>query len=270
MKWLWNRLWLLVLTLLVAAGCSAPSAEKQEAPAAAEAEAGLDNSVTTDEKSYQSAAKSSERLGTQWGVGIDSSVTTVDLRRVSNNPVEMMQINYSAARQSGRQVKEAMFANGRIGVSVLNDRNSKWSMTQNGKNFYLKGAKGERYQLLYRNYSNKTYEIVATVDGLDVINGSAGSINNAGYVLYPNSTLTIEGFRKSSSEVAAFRFAAAEDSYAANTAAGSIKNTGVIGTAVFELYDPKKPVVTPKPRPEQPKAFPADEKGYAPAPVYGN
>ncbi len=34
MKWLWNRLWLLVLTLLVAAGCSAPSAEKQEAEAA--------------------------------------------------------------------------------------------------------------------------------------------------------------------------------------------------------------------------------------------
>ncbi len=276
MKWLWNRLWLLILSLLIVAGCSAPSAEKTEGPpAAAEAESTTEigaptGSVAKDEARYQSSAKSSERLGTQWGEGIGSNVTTVDLRRVSSNPVEMMQISYSAARQTGRQVQEAMIANGRIGVAVLNERNSKWAMTQNGKNFYLKGAKGQRYQLFYRNYSNKTYEIVATVDGLDVINGSAGSISNAGYVLYPNSTLTIEGFRKSSSEVAAFRFAAAEDAYAANTPAGSIKNTGVIGTAVFELYDPNKRTVTPKPRTDTPKAFPADEKGFAPPPVYGN
>ena len=270
MKCLWNKFWLLVLSLLIIAGCSAPTVQKSEAPSVDTQTEVATGSVAQDEKSYQSAAKSSERLGTQWGEGIGSNVTTVDLRRVSNNPVDMMQISYSAARQSGRQVQEGMIANGRIGVAVLNDRNGKWSMTQNGKNFYLKGTKGERYQLFYRNYSNKTYEIVATVDGLDVINGSAGSISNTGYVLYPNSTLTIEGFRKNSSEVAAFRFSAAQDAYAANTPAGSIKNTGIIGTAVFELYDPNKRTVTPKPRTDEPKAFPADEKGYAPPPVYGN
>ena len=270
MKWLLNRLWLLILPLLIIAGCSAPTAQKSEtSPTTTETELATE-SVARDKAAAPSAAKSSERLGTQWGEGIDSNVTTVDLRRVSSNPVEMMQINYSAARQTGRQVQEAMIANGRIGVAVLNDRNGKWSMTQNGKNFYLKGVKGERYQLYYRNYSNKTYEIVATVDGLDVINGSAGSISNSGYVLYPNSTLTIEGFRKSSREVAAFRFSAAQDAYAANTAAGSIKNTGIIGTAVFELYDPNKRTVTPKPRTDEPKAFPADEKGYAPPPAYSN
>ncbi len=281
MKHYFFRLWYLLAALLLLAGCAAqkPAAsdETAEFPAATTELAGSssvgDENAKSSESSRQRipAAQKDERLGTQWGEGIGSRVTSVDLRRLSNTPVEVSQIFYAATQKSGRSVNEAMIANGRVGVSVLNERGGKWVMTQDGKQLYLKGKKGERYQLSYRNYStDKTYEIVATVDGVDVINGSAGSLSNSGYVLYPGNTLRIEGFRKNQNEVAAFRFSATQDAYAANTPAGSIKNTGVIGTAIFELNNPKKPVIQSRPVEPAPKAFPGDDssKGYAPPPQY--
>ena len=70
-----------------------------------------------------------------------------------------------------------------------------------------------------------------TVDGLDVINGKPGTTESRGYVLLPFATLEIEGFRQSTSAVAAFRFASVSESYAAQT--GSARNVGVIGIALF-------------------------------------
>jgi hypothetical protein len=64
-----------------------------------------------------------------------------------------------------------------------------------------------------------------------VINGKPGTFDNRGYVLLPFATLEIEGFRTSTSAVAAFRFAAVADSYAAQT--GNARNVGVIGLAFF-------------------------------------
>jgi len=72
---------------------------------------------------------------------------------------------------------------------------------------------------------------VATVDGLDVISGKVGAFGNRGYVLMPEASLEIDGFRQSSDEVAAFRFAKVRDSYAAQR--GEARNVGVIGIAFF-------------------------------------
>ena len=215
-------------------------------------------------------ATASQRLGTQWGEGISSNITNVDLRRTSGQPVDVTEINYSAARYTGNAIREVSIANGRIGMSVLDDSGRKWELAKDGSYLYLRGREGERYQLFYQNYSQNTYEIVATVDGLDVLNGSAGSLSNRGYVLYPNSTLRIEGFRKSQSEVAAFRFSAPRDSYAANTDAGSVRNVGVIGTAVFELYDPRPVPPSRGGSPQAPQSFPGDNPNgsYAPPPNY--
>ena len=55
--------------------------------------------------------------------------------------------------------------------------------------------------------------------------------SGTGYVLLPFATLEIEGFRQSTSAVAAFRFAAVGESYAAQM--GSARNVGVIGAAFF-------------------------------------
>ena len=138
-------------------------------------------------------------------------------------------------------------------------------MYRDGSQYYLKGEAGQAYRLVYRNNSSKTYEIVASVDGLDVINGSRASRTNGGYVLHPNQRLVIEGFRKNNNAVAAFIFSKPNDSYAANTPNGDVNNTGIIGTAVYELYDPnarKRPVSRDN---DDLDAFPADN-GYAPAP----
>ena len=216
------------------------------------------------------ARQQSMTLGTQWGEEVSSPVNTVDLRRVSNNPVDVVEIQYAANQVRGSQIQSANIANGRIQVSVLNERGAKWPLTQDGRYLYLKGRNGERYKLQYRNLSSNTYEIVATVDGLDVLNGQPGSVHNSGYVLRPNGTLVIEGFRQSQNEVAAFRFSAPDDAYAANTSAGDPRNIGVIGTAVFVLDDPAVRNNN-TPNRGQGNAFPADRSNdhYAKPPKYG-
>lgn len=209
----------------------------------------------------------STTLGTQWGENIDSAVRTVDLRRVSQTPVDLIEIYYSAQRQSGRQIQDIMLTNGRIRMSVVGESGKALPITEFSQKFYLKGYSGQRYTLRYQNLSNNTYEIVATVDGLDVLNGRPGSTRHSGYVLNPNSTLTIEGFRISDQEVATFRFASPEDAYASNTPAGDVNNVGVIGTAVFELKNPRQT----EPRPSSSgRAFPGDpgNSQYAQPPQY--
>ena len=93
------------------------------------------------------------------------------------------------------------------------------------------GQAGQRYSIVLTNNTSHRFEAVGTVDGLDVINGKPGTFDNRGSVLLPFATLEIEGFRTSTQQVAAFRFAAVPDSYAAQT--GSARNVGVIGLAFF-------------------------------------
>ena len=211
------------------------------------------------------SASAGERLGTQWGDEMTSRVTTVDLRRVSDMPIAQTSIRYADKAYSGRSINSISLAAGKIEFSAENDRGRGLSMYRDGSQYYLKGEAGQAYRLVYRNNSNNTYEIVSSVDGLDVLNGSRASRYNTGYVLRPKERLVIEGFRKSNSAVASFIFSKPDDSYAANTPNGNVNNTGIIGTAIYELYDPqarKRPVSRSS---DGLDAFPADE-GYAPAP----
>ena len=209
------------------------------------------------EQSRQDAAKS-ERLGTQWGDDVDSQVSQVDLRRTSSEPIEQMQVSYADKNYTGRALNSRSLVAGKVDFAVATDRGNLPLYRDNG-NYYLQGQSGQAYRLVYKNNSKNTYEIVASVDGLNVLNGSAASRYDSGYVLSPNEELVIEGFRKSQSAVASFIFSKPENAYAANTTSGSINNTGVIGTVIYELYDPKKP------RPRGSQAFPADN-GYAKPP----
>lgn len=101
-----------------------------------------------------------------------------------------------------------------------------------GGRFYVMGSKGDRYSIRVRNRTGRRVEVVASVDGLDVIDGrKADYVNKRGYVLGPWQTYDIEGFRLDMGRVASFRFAAVEDSYAAQQ--GDDRNVGVIGVAFF-------------------------------------
>ncbi len=235
--------------VVLLAGCSTNTSMKDKSTQT--------TSDTVQRASVQDAAQS-ERLGTQWGDDVNSRVTTVDLRRTSSNPIEQMQVYYADKNYSSRSLNSMSLVAGKVDFSMTTD-NGKLSLYRDSGNYYVRGQAGQAYRLIYQNNSANTYEIVASVDGLNVIDGSAASRQGAGYVLSPNQRLVIEGFRKDQNSVASFIFSKPENAYAANTSAGSIGNTGVIGSVIYELYDPSLT------KPLQPRAFPADN-GYAKPP----
>ena len=201
-----------------------------------------------------------EHLGTKWGDDISSDVTEVDLKRLSNTPIAENAMRYADKDYKGRAVNSISLAAGKISFAVVDDQGNALPIYRTGDNYYLAGKDGQSYQLEYENHAGKTFEVVASVDGLDVLNGSAASRRRAGYVLGPNSKLKIEGFRKSESAVASFTFSKPRDAYAANTDSGSVKNTGIIGTVIYELQTEEQ-VEQPKTKyAPGPNAFPADKK----------
>ena len=239
-----------VLVLALLTGCSSGSNIQEQSSSTIQTE-------SIAERSTQDAAES-ERLGTKWGDDVNSEVTTVDLRRTSSDPIEQMQVRYADKAYDGRAVNSMSLLAGKVDFSMETDTGA-LSLYRDSGNYYVQGQAGQAYRLVYHNNSANTYEIVASVDGINVLNGSAASRYDSGYVLNPNDNLVIEGFRKSQSSVASFIFSKPESAYAANTSSGSINNTGIIGTAVYGLYDPSKP------KPTQPQAYPADN-GYAKPP----
>ncbi|OXL24620.1 hypothetical protein CAN34_05565 [Psychrobacter sp. DAB_AL32B] len=260
-----------VLLLALITGCSSsPTMQKETADVAqsTQEQSKQDRSadMQTDSRqpeSMQDAAES-ERLGTQWGDDVDSEVTTVDLRRVSDEPIAQMQVSYADKNYKGRAVNSMSLLAGKVEFSAATD-SGQLPLYRDGSNYYLQGKAGQAYRLVYHNNSANTYEIVASVDGLNVLDGSTASRYDSGYVLNPNDELVIEGFRKSNSAVASFIFSKPDNAYAANTDTGSIENTGIIGTVIYELYDPAKPKYKPQPKSKQPQAYPADN-GYAKPP----
>lgn len=201
----------------------------------------------------------SQQLGTKWGDDVSSYVQQVNLKRLSNHPIDETQVRYAAKQFSGRSINSISLAAGKISFSVLDDRGQHLALYREGKNYFLSGNDGQSYQLHYRNSSAQTFEVVASVDGLDVLDGRQASRQKSGYVLRPYSSISIEGFRKSHASVASFTFSSPQQSYAANSAQGSIKNTGIIGTVIYELKAPKGYLQQQdKGYAAAPNAFPAD------------
>lgn len=206
--------------------------------------------------------------GTAWGGDVRSTVESVSVERAERDPSEMVLINYSTKQPSGYDkvysiriseleyaVRDANFNS----LPVTRRYNSVAGQWQ----YIIPARVGTHYQLYVRNHSRDTnYEIVATVDGLDVLNGKAGSLNNHGYIVNAGDSLAIKGFRKDKNTEAAFQFSDASDSYAANSAQGDVRNTGVIGFAAFALQGAAKKTLPPC----SAQAFPADSNGYAPPP----
>lgn len=111
---------------------------------------------------------------------------------------------------------------------------------------WVEGRKDRRYALRLINRTGRRVEVVASVDGLDVVDGKPGDYTRKrGYVLGPWQTYDVEGFRLDMGRVAAFRFSTVADSYAAQT--GSARNVGVIGVAFFEERRPPAPPRRPQP-----------------------
>jgi hypothetical protein len=115
---------------------------------------------------------------------------------------------------------------------------------------YVLGTIGQRYLLRFRNGSGRRIEVVASVDGRDVVDGRPAAFTKRGYVVAPYGELTIDGYRLSQASVAAFRFSTVPRSYAARK--GDARDVGVVGVAVFpERFSYPAPPQYPYPYPER-------------------
>jgi hypothetical protein len=199
--------------------------------------------ITTDRKAAEESPRAQERpgLATRWGEETDAPVSFRNFTRASSKPAGADAIWYNDKKgleaMDGRtwKVEGAQQAaggmvewgvKGRVGWLPAY-KSSFWG----GKRF-VQGSKGGRYKLVVKNRCKSRLEVVLSVDGLDVMDGKSASFRKRGYIVDPDETIEVEGFRTSADAVAAFEFSGVGASYA-NLKHGDTRNVGVIGLAVF-------------------------------------
>ncbi|HYQ01340.1 MAG TPA: hypothetical protein VER96_21860 [Polyangiaceae bacterium] len=190
--------------------------------------------------------KAEERpgLGTTWGETRTSYVSSSPFERADySRPFAVATLNYNddagiqaMARRMGNSYASfdrsgVDIAQGAVSVRLLDENGAPLPSAYFAGQDYVAGSDGQRYVIQIENHTGNRFEAVATVDGLDVIDGKDGSMSKRGYLIDPWGTLQIDGFRRSQAAVAAFRFGAVKDSYAARK--GNDRNVGVIGVAFF-------------------------------------
>lgn len=239
---------LLLSSLCFLASCSnyspAPSASP---PSASYANRGLaPQAKAEDSSSAPSAKKARSGLATSWGesqssyVGEGTSFDRANGKQPTstgslfyNDPTglaAMMARSGSGDRSSFRGLTEC--ANGLVSIGLKDGRGSWLKGWKADGQVFVEGQSGERYEIWLKNNTGVRLETVVSVDGLDVMDGAAASYRKRGYLLAPHESMVIDGFRQSSSHVAAFRFGSVADSYA-QLRHGDTLNVGVIGVAAF-------------------------------------
>ncbi len=217
-----------VVASILGSGCSSPS----PAPA----------SVASSNYAG-SAAEGRPGLGTKFGETRDSKVRSTNfVRDTPGRPLTLATVQYNDA-EGARAMGWVGWQRGPVALSDLAEAGFKDASGKflpldsrrglfSGNKYGLIGRTGERYAIWLRNDSDARLEFVASVDGLDVIDGRPAAVNKPGYMIEPGKSLLIDGFRRSMSQVAAFRFSAVKDSYAQKKY-GDTTNVGVIGIAIF-------------------------------------
>lgn len=211
---------------------SSPAAEQSAGSAARRFEA----------EPKRRAADDRPGLGTSWGETRESRVSSEPFAREQpNRPFAVASLLYNDAQGVHAMARRAGFSDlesgevsvggGSLTVRLLDAHGSPLAGFNSGGRTHFVGVDGERYMIQLQNHTAQRIEAVATVDGLDVIDGRPGSFTKRGYLLAPFSTVEIDGFRRSTEAVAAFRFGSVRDAYAARK--GSDRNVGVIGVAFF-------------------------------------
>ena len=197
------------------------------------------------QSSVAESSRAAERsgLGTKWGETRTSSVVAREFSRGGRSrPWASGSFFYNdesgakaMANLSGfawRRTGPFTMANNTLSVGLKSGHGGFLKSFSSGSDRFYVGEKGDRYVIWIKNLTPSRLEVVVSVDGLDVLDGEAASYRKRGHLIQPNSTLTIDGFRRSSSAVAAFRFSSVADSYSERRH-GNSRNVGVIGVGVF-------------------------------------
>lgn len=232
-------------------GGDAPSAPSSARSASVEAESSDSAPAAEPPAAYSGdslarresrpAPKQRPGLGTTWGETQTSHVRHRSFDRASSAPFAQLSVFYNDAEGIAAQMAYrggegispfyARTPNGNITVALEGPDGRVLHGRRAGGRTYVVGTEGNRYNIVVRNNTGGRFEVVASVDGLDVIDGRPASIGKRGYLLPPYGKLVIDGFRRSDHSVAAFRFGRVQDSYAARTSGD--RNVGVIGVAFF-------------------------------------
>jgi hypothetical protein len=244
---------LVVLGAAFAAGCAGNAKLMAEEPPSARVSiepspAAPAPVVSFTEEAPAGAAPSPMReqsrpgLGTEWGEERDSPIRDVAFERADRSrPLVTTELRYNDERgvnalasyvaDHGHRAHQSTVAGGAITLWLQDGSDNPLDVVQVAGHTFVVGEAGQRYTIVLENHTGHRFEAVTTVDGLDVISGKTGSVQNRGYLLLPYATLEIDGFRQSAETVAAFRFGRVADSYAAKV--GAPRNVGVIGIAFF-------------------------------------
>lgn len=111
---------------------------------------------------------------------------------------------------------------------------------------FIQANKGSFYSIKIKNNSCKRRLFICSVDGINVIDGTAGGSSLKGYVLGGYCSYEVSGFRTSNEEVHPFKFGDKQASYAAKSedTMGDTSNCGVIGVKAFEELVAPAPQIT--------------------------
>jgi hypothetical protein len=233
---------LLALALLLA-GCAAPPA----VPSSGRGGARPAGTAAVEEGFARPPEPERPGLATGWGERRAAGITTTQFRRADAvradaeatffyNDRAGVEAALAQAGGPGRDATGLQPARGGFISVGLQDGGGAWLPTREtagwAKTRHVTGEAGRRYALVVRNDTAARVEVVASVDGIDVMSGRPASLRKRGHVLAPGETYAIEGFRVSADEVAAFRFSGVAESYAARRGGGT-RNVGVIGVAAF-------------------------------------
>lgn len=207
-----------------------------------EAPAGAVGATARDRESAP-APKDRPGLGTEWGETRRSSITTVPfVRGDADSPFATSSLFYNdeeGARAMANAAGYRRFSGGTVNTAgravqiALRDEGGHYlsGFVAGGKS-YIVGEPGHRYTIVVKNRTDLRFEVVMSVDGLDVLDGKSASFSKRGYLVEPHGELEVDGWRQSTDAVAAFRFGSVRGSYAGQKT-GDTRNVGVIGFAFF-------------------------------------
>ncbi len=178
-------------------------------------------------------------LATSWGETRYSAVSEVPFERDGSSPTYTAALHYNdpegawalAGRGGGYRTEAAVNLGGALILSLRNEHGGSFGAYRGGGRTVAIGNRGQRYSIVLENRTNERFEVVVSVDGLDVLDGRPAGYAKRGYLIDAYGAVEIEGFRQSDEAVAAFRFGTVASSYAART--GSARDVGVIGVAAF-------------------------------------
>ncbi len=179
-------------------------------------------------------------LGTSFGESVYAPISFAPFTRAAASPWAMVVLHYNDAEGVGAHAEylgaqpqplEVPAGDGSLSVALVDEYGRTLPGLEAAGRALIVGEDGARYKIVVRNATTARFEVVASVDGMDVIDGKPADPNRRGYIVDPRETLVIDGFRTSDANVAAFRFGRVADSYAARTSGD--RDVGVVGLAIF-------------------------------------